>query len=261
MKLQTTILRGLQSKTANALVLFFILISILSIILGSFAQMQAYRTLFFAVTYFSSLIFLVEYGLRIYSAPALHPTLSPSKARRRYFVSFYGFVDFVAILPFVLSYIFWDTPLIHSIVLPYIFMIFKLIRHSKSFRLIGTALLMVRKELYTAYTACIIVIFFSAILMYFIEREAQPEAFSNIGDGLWWAVVTFTTTGYGDLYPVTGLGRMLGSIIGMIGIAMIAIPTAIISSSFINIMQRREKERERKENRKNARQDKSLNDF
>lgn len=75
--------------------------------------------------------------------------------------------------------------------------------------------------------------------MYYIERGAQPDAFRNIGDGLWWAVVTFATVGYGDIYPVTMLGKLLGSIISMIGIAMIAIPTGIISSSFISIIQKK----------------------
>lgn len=112
-------------------------------------------------------------------------------------------------------------------------------RHSKSFRFIGKALSSVKEELATAYTACFIMVCFSAILMYYIERGAQPDAFRNIGDGLWWAVVTFATVGYGDIYPVTMLGKLLGSIISMIGIAMIAIPTGIISSSFISIIQKK----------------------
>lgn len=72
--------------------------------------------------------------------------------------------------------------------------------------------------------------------MYYLERKAQPEVFENIGDSFWWAIVTFTTVGYGDIYPVTGLGRLLSSFISLIGIAMIAIPTGIISSAFINVM-------------------------
>lgn len=72
--------------------------------------------------------------------------------------------------------------------------------------------------------------------MYYIERNAQPEAFENIGDGFWWAIVAFTTVGYGDIYPITPLGRLLSSIISLIGIAMIAIPTGIISSAFMNML-------------------------
>ncbi len=241
MKTQALVVRFLQSRFANYFVLFFIAISIASIILGSFSELSPYQGWLFSITHLSSFVFLLEYIARIYTAPAMRPTMNPHRARLKYLFSFYGFVDFVAILPCVLSYIYWDTPVMHIIILPYIFIIFKLIRHSRSFRLIGEALLLVREELYTAYTACFIIICFSAILMYFIERNAQPEAFNNIGDGLWWAVVTFTTTGYGDIYPITPLGKLLGSIISLIGIAMIAIPTALIGSSFINIMQKRQK--------------------
>lgn len=119
--------------------------------------------------------------------------------------------------------------------------IFKLIRHSRSFRVIGKALASVKEELETAYTASFITICFSAILMYYIERSAQPEVFENIGDGIWWAIITFATVGYGDIYPITPLGKLLGCIICLVGVAMVAIPTGIISSSFINIVQKKEK--------------------
>lgn len=82
---------------------------------------------------------------------------------------------------------------------------------------------------------------FSGILMYYIERNAQPEAFANIGDGLWWAIVAFTTVGYGDIYPITPVGRLLSSLISLIGIAMIAIPTGIISSAFMNMLLNKQK--------------------
>ena len=77
--------------------------------------------------------------------------------------------------------------------------------------------------------------------MYYIERNAQPEVFKNIGDGIWWAIITFATVGYGDIYPITFLGKLLGCIICLVGVAMVAIPTGIISSSFINIVQKKEK--------------------
>ena len=245
--LQTNILRFLQSGVARSIALFFISISIISIIAASFDEAAPYRIYLFGITYISSFIFLIEYISRIYSAPALYKLSKPIKSRLKYTFSFYGFVDFVAVLPCVLTYFFWQTPLVHIVILPYIFIIFKLIRHSKSFQIIGKALALVKEELITAYTACFILIAFTATLMYYIERDAQPEVFRNIGDGLWWCVVAFTTTGYGDIYPITGLGKLLGSIISLIGIAMIAIPTGIISSSFMNIVQTREKKSNEKD--------------
>lgn len=242
MKLLTHIFHVLQSKFAHYFVLFFILISIVAVMASTFEEMQPYQVSLFSITYISSFVFLLEFVLRIFSAPALYPHLKRIRARLKYIFSFYGFVDFVAILPCVLTYLFWDTNTVHVIVLPYIFIIFKLIRHSKSFQLIGQVLISVKDELITAYTACLIVVGFSAILMYYVERGAQPDVFQNVGDSIWWAVVTFTTTGYGDIYPITPLGKFLGIIISLIGIAMIAIPTGIVSSAFINIVQKKTRE-------------------
>lgn len=242
MKLYALVQRFLTGRFMHRFVLFFITISIAAVIASSFSEMLPYRIPLFAVTYISSFVFLVEFVARIFASPARYPERSIVSARLHYTFSFYGFVDFVAVWPCVLSYFYWDTPTVHIIILPYIFIIFKLIRHSKSFRLIGRALASVKEELATAYTACFITVCFSAILMYYIERNAQPEVFQNIGDSFWWAIVTFTTVGYGDIYPVTLLGKLLSGIICMVGIGMIAIPTGIISSAFINIIQKKERQ-------------------
>lgn len=246
-KIYLFIQHNLKSKTFHYTVLFFIISSITAIIYSSFESAAPYRLLLFGVTYLAAFIFTIEYALRIMAAPANHPEQTALKARLRYLFSFYGFVDFVAILPFLLVYLYWNTEVANLIILPYIFIIFKLIRYSRSFRLIGDVLHQAKDELITAYTACGIMVCFSAIVMYYIERGAQPDAFANIGDGLWWSIVAFTTVGYGDIYPITPLGKILSSVISLIGIAMIALPTGIISSAFMAIMQKRKKEEEQKD--------------
>ncbi len=238
MKLYEAIQRALMSKIFQYFVLVFILLAIGSVILSSYKESEARKAILYTITHLASFIFLIEYLLRWIAAPARYPKRSAFQARLHYMFSFYGFVDFIAILPFVLVYLYWQTPLSHMIVLlPYIFIIFKLIRYSHSFQLIGRVLGAIKNELITAYTACGIIIGFSAILMYYIERNAQPEVFSNIGQGFWWAIETFTTVGYGDIYPITPLGKLLGSLMSLVGIGMIAIPTGLISSSFITIIQ------------------------
>lgn len=244
LKIYQLIQHSLKSKLFHYIVLFFIIASIGAIIFSSFESAAAYKIPLFGVTYFAAFVFTIEYVLRIIASPANHPEQSALKSRLRYLFSFYGFVDFVAILPFVLIHRYWNTEAANLIVLPYIFIIFKMIRYSKSFRLIGEVLHRAKSELITAYTACGILVCFSAILMYYIEHRAQPEAFANIGDGLWWAIVAFTTVGYGDIYPITPLGKILSSIISLVGIAMIALPTGIISSAFMSIMQKQKKEEE-----------------
>lgn len=194
-------------------------------------------------------LYTVEYVLRIIAAPVQYRQYRAWRSRFRYLFSFYGLIDFVAVIPFLIIYLYRETIFVHLAVLAYILMIFKLIRYSRSFQLIGRVLQMVKDELITACTACGILLGFSGILMYYIEHEAQPEAFANIGDGFWWAVVTFTTVGYGDVYPVTALGRLLSGVICMVGIAMIAIPTGLISSAFMSLIQ--EKKRKEEEEHKN----------
>ena len=175
MKLYILIQRLLKRQWVRCFVLFFILISIIAVIASTFEEMSEYKVPLFGITYISSFVFLVEYTARILSAPALYPDMKAAKARLKYTFSFYGFVDFVAVIPCILTYVYWNTEVVHIIILPYIFIIFKLIRHSRSFRVIGKALASVKEELETAYTASFITICFSAILMYYIERSAQPE--------------------------------------------------------------------------------------
>lgn len=240
-KVYKWIQHGLMSTLFQCIVLFFILSSIGAIIYSSFESSKPYMFLLYGFIYFSSFVFLIEYGIRFLMAPLFYPEQKAYKGRLRYLFSFYGLVDFVAILPFILIYSYWGTDKVQIVVLPYIFIVFKLIRYSKSFRIIGNVLHKVKNELITTYTACGIMVCFSGILMYYIEAKAQPEAFSNIGDGLWWAIMTFTTVGYGDIYPITPLGRILGGSISLIGIAMIALPTGIIGSAFMSILKEREK--------------------
>ena len=243
MKLYNAIQRGLMSKVFQYFVLIFIILAIGAVILSSYKESDSRKALLYTITHLASFVFLIEYLLRLIAAPARYPKRSAFRARLRYLFSFYGFVDFIAILPFVLVHLYWKTPISHLVVLlPYIFIIFKLIRYSHSFQLIGRVLGAIKNELITAYTACGIIIGFAAILMYYIERNAQPTVFSNIGQGFWWAIETFTTVGYGDIYPITPLGKLLGSLMSLVGIGMIAIPTGLISSSFINIIQQDRRE-------------------
>ena len=222
----------LKRKWFQYTVLFFIVGSIASIIYSSFEISAPFRTQLFLFNYVASFVFTIEYALRLISAPMQYPDKRGWQARLKYIFSFYGIIDFVAILPFVVIYTYQNSPHLHLVVLAYILIIFKLIRYSRSFRLIGEVLHAVREELVTAYTACGIMLGFSGIL------------------GFWWAIVAFTTVGYGDIYPITPLGRLLSSLISLIGIAMIAIPTGIISSAFMNMMLDKRKEREEKDKEK-----------
>ena len=184
-KLYLTVHRQLMKKWFRYTVLFFIVGAIFSVICSSFESSAPYRLQLYSFCYLASFVFTVEYVLRIIAAPVQYRQYRAWRSRFRYLFSFYGLIDFVAVIPFLIIYLYRETIFVHLAVLAYILMIFKLIRYSRSFQLIGRVLQMVKDELITACTACGILLGFSGILMYYIEHEAQPEAFANIGDGFW----------------------------------------------------------------------------
>ena len=115
--------RFLKNRAVRIISMLFILSSITSVVLSSFKEFQQYSWLFQSFIHFASLVFLIEYVLRIYSAPALYPDLPAYRSRLKYIFSFYGLVDLVAVIPFVMTYFYWDTEIVHIIILPYVFVV------------------------------------------------------------------------------------------------------------------------------------------
>ena len=193
----------------------------------------------------SIIFFTIEYLLRIWVADIGSKSAAESIKKRAGFIfSFYGIIDLLAILPFFIPLIFKvDLRSIRILRLFRLLRIFKMGRYSKSMKLISDVLKETRSELLVTIFICFILLIFSSTLMYYIETETQPNKFQNAGDSLWWAVATLTTVGYGDIYPVSPLGKLLGAAIALIGIGFVALPTGIISSSFISKLNERRNQR------------------
>jgi voltage-gated potassium channel len=126
-----------------------------------------------------------------------------------------------------------------------LFRIFKISRYSEASRLFGKVLNAKKAELSIAIFFIIILLIVSSSLLFFVEHEAQPNKFSNIPEAMWWGVVTLTTVGYGDIYPITPVGKLLSAIISFLGIGLFALPTGILSAGFIEEI-RSKKELEKK---------------
>ncbi|MCH2225234.1 MAG: ion transporter [Crocinitomicaceae bacterium] len=196
---------------------------------------------------FSISIFLIEYILRIWTADLLYPELSKTQARFKFIFSFFGLIDLVAILPFFIPLIMKvDLRIIRSLRLLRLVRIFKLGRHSGSLKLVGEVLRETRFDLLVTMFVTFILLIVASTLMFYLERDAQPNTFKNIGQAMWWAVATLTTVGYGDIYPVTGLGKLLSGFIALLGIGIVALPTGIISSAFVEKMKARPKKNTQK---------------
>ena len=152
----------------------------------------------------------------------------------KYIFSTFGLIDLISILPFYLNqFIKVDGRFLRILRLFRLTRIFKLGRDSSSLKLFIKALKGVKNELKFTLFLSALAILFSASAIYYLENEAQPEKFSSITESIWWATVSLATVGYGDVYPITAGGKIFASIISLIGIGIVAIPTGIISASFV----------------------------
>jgi voltage-gated potassium channel len=178
----------------------------------------------------SILIFSFEYLFRIYEGFKEKGLKGVSK----YVFSGFGLIDLISILPFYFNqFINVDGRFLRILRLFRLTRIFKLGRDSKSLKLFIRALSAVRAELKFTLFLSILTILFSASAIYYLEHEAQPEKFSSITESIWWSTISLATVGYGDVYPVTVGGKIFASIISLVGIGIVAIPTGVISASFV----------------------------
>lgn len=178
------------------------------------------RALLQAIELFSVIIFSLEYILRIYVADS----------KPKFVFSFFGIIDLLAILPFYLSFGV-DLRSLRALRFLRLFRILKLVRYNKAMNHFTRAIKSAKEEIFLFIFITLILIYFSAVGIYYFENEAQPQHFSSIFDSLWWAIITLTTVGYGDVYPITAGGKVFTFIILMIGLGIVAIPTGIISSA------------------------------
>ncbi|MGB2128598.1 MAG: ion transporter [Flavicella sp.] len=220
-----------------------ILLNIIALILESYETLRTnYQNLFYGFEVFSVALFTLEYLLRIWASDI---TKENKKERINFAFSTMGIIDLIAILPFYLPFIFpFDLRIVRVLRLFRLLRIFKLARYSKSLKTIKSIFEETKAELSVTVFVTFVLLLLSSTLMYFIEHDEQPEQFSNIGDAFWWGIATLTTVGYGDVYPITGLGKLLSGFIALIGIGFVALPTGIISSSFIEKIQEQKRKKE-----------------
>lgn len=217
-----------------------IILNISSLILASYKEIFGpFKWFFDLFELFSVAIFSLEYVLRLWTADLSLSKGSALSKRVKFGFSAYGLIDLIAILPFYLPLFFpFDLRVLRILRLFRLLRIFKLGRLSKSLQTIMSVLKDSKSELSLTLFVAFILLILSSTLMFYVENEAQPDKFENIGQSLWWSVATLTTVGYGDIYPITALGKIISSIIAIIGIGVLALPTGIISSAFINRLEK-----------------------
>ncbi|WP_142783932.1 ion transporter [Changchengzhania lutea] len=182
-----------------------------------------------SIELFCVIIFTLEYVARIYVADS----------KPRFIFSFFGLIDLVAILPFYLSFGV-DLRSLRALRFLRMFRILKLVRYNRALNQFTRAISSAKEQIFIFIFITLILIYFSAIGIYYFENEAQPEHFSSIFDSLWWSIITLTTVGYGDVYPITVGGKIFTFCILMIGLGIVAIPTGIISSALTKSVDKKE---------------------
>lgn len=184
-------------------------------------------------------LFTVEYGLRFFISEKWHG----------YVFSFYGIVDLLAILPFYLMLLFPEVigGLIAARALRFIkaFSLFRNSKYEQSLRFFKDALTQTKEQIIVFFFFTLLILYFASVGIYYFESEAQPDAFSSIPQSFWWALATLTTVGYGDVYPITILGKVFTFFILMCGLGVVAAPAGIISSALARVISENNKDKEK----------------
>lgn len=231
---------GDKSNPLSRLFDIFIAVVICANILVTFLQTFDELTFLFPafhiIEVITILIFCVEYILRIWTADYLYPGKSEFRSRLRFLISFDGIIDLLTILPF---FFLSGMVIFRMLRVARIFHLFRLNARYDSFNVITTVLYEKRNQIISSVFIVLILMLASSLCMYSVEHDSQPEVFRNAFSGIWWSMSTLLTVGYGDIYPITTLGRIMAICIAYLGVGAVAIPTGIISAGFVEQYQRK----------------------
>ncbi len=193
-----------------------------------------YGGLLLAVEAMTVLFFGIDYVLRLITAKKLYPEQTEAKAVLRYCFSIAGVIDLLSFLPYYLP-VFFPTgvAVFRMFRVARIFRLFRINAYYDSLNVITEVIIGKSQQLLSSVFILMVLMLASSLCMYSLEHDAQPKVFANAFSGIWWSVSTLLTVGYGDIYPVTPLGRLMGILISFLGVGVVAIPTGIISAGFV----------------------------
>jgi voltage-gated potassium channel len=228
------------SRAVHLLILSLIALNVVALVLETVRDVH--RTaprLFRAFEVFSVAAFTVEYLLRVWSCTASEQFARPVWGRLRFARTPLAVIDLLAVLPFYLPWLGLDLRFLRSVRFSRFFRVMKIARYSEALRVFGRVFAQKKEQLVAAAFIMFILLLFASSAMYFAESEVQPEQFSSIPAAMWWGITTLTTVGYGDVCPVTPLGKFISAIVAVLGIGTFALPTGILGAGFVEEMQSR----------------------
>lgn len=224
------------SRGYDLLSTLILVVNLTVTVMNTFDAMSLrYGAMLKGIESFTVAFFAVDYVLRLLSCRFLRPAERELKSLLLYMVSFTGLVDLLSFLPYYLPFFFPDGAVAFRMFrVIRIFRLFRINAYYDSLNVITEVLTSKKQQLLSSVFILLVLMLGSSLCMYSLEHEAQPEVFRNAFSGIWWSVSTLLTVGYGDIYPVTTLGKLFGTIIAFLGVGMVAIPTGIISAGFVD---------------------------
>ncbi len=232
------------SRVFDVSIVALILLNVAAMIFESVAVIrEAMGSAFTIFEYISVIIFSLEYLFRIWSCVEDPRYAHPVFGRLRFARTPLALVDLLAVLPFYLPFVRMDLRMLRILRIMRIARLAKLGRYSDSLQTLGRVVGTKKEQLISTVFILLILLVIASCLMYYAEHDTQPDSFSSIPVAMWWAVTTLTTVGYGDVLPVTLIGRLMGAVIAVLGIGMFALPTGILGAGFVEEMERRKQSR------------------
>jgi len=228
------------ARAVNFTIMGLIVLSVASVIFETVESLAAgYATFFRMIEICTVAVFTVEYILRLWSATLDERYSGAVSGRLKFAVTPMALVDLAAIAPFYLPrVVHLDFRFLRAVRLFRLFRLFKLGRYSQSLQTFGRVMSRKKDEMLVTLFIMTLVIILASSLMYFVEYDPPNGTFSSIPAAMWWAVSTLTTVGYGDIYPLTPLGKFLGSVVAVMGIGLFALPTGILGAAFVEELQK-----------------------
>ncbi len=228
------------NKLYDVISIFALALNLFAAFAITFDYMEEhYKGLLLAIEAVTTFFFMVDYLLRLFTAKELYPKLSNKDSIIKYVFSFTGIVDLLSFLPYYLPVFFPAGGTVFRLFrVARIMRLFRINSYYDQLNVITEVISSKKQQLLASVFIIVVLMMASSLCMYSVEHDAQPEVFQNAFSGIWWSVSTLLTVGYGDIYPITIAGKIMGILISFLGVGMVAIPTGIISAGFVEQYQR-----------------------
>ncbi|MEO7991321.1 MAG: ion transporter [Chryseolinea sp.] len=233
---------GVLEQIFEVVLIIIILLNILAIVLDSVKDIdREYVSFFKTFEEFSVLFFTIEYIARVYSIVESSKYSDPIRGRVNYITSPLAIIDLLAFLPFYVGFFIIDLRFLRIFRLMALFRMFKIARYLHALDIFKRVLKERKEQLLLSFFFIFFILVIISFVMFYTERDAQPDKFSSIPATMWWGIATLTTVSYGDMVPITPLGKFLSGLFAIAGVGFLALPVGILSSGFYSSMQNAQK--------------------